>query len=122
MLWVDVLLVLSAMLATHQLLPRLEDRRPGAPSCRAVVLGYWRGRAARILPGYIAANLLTALALGSPESAPREARMARWLNFFNCPKTLWANLCFVQNFLGTQICGRWWGSACRGMSLEGRVT
>jgi len=108
MVWVDVLFVLSACLAAHQLLPRLESQHPTAPSCRQVVLAYWRGRALRILPAYAVANLLAAVALG-PAEVPREVAVARWLHFYHCPRTLWANALLIQNWLGNQACGEWAG-------------
>lgn len=105
MYWVDVLLVLSAMLAAHQLLPLLADPSSGAPSCAAVVVTYWRRRAARLLPGYLLANLLVLLALGPAEGTSEQAAAARWINFYWCPGSLWANLLFAQNWLGTRACG-----------------
>lgn len=105
MLWVDVMLMLSVLLAAYQLLPLMEERRQGAPSCRTVVLRYWRRRAARVLPGYVVANLLALLALGPANGVPREAAVSRWLHFYHCPRTLWANALFLQNWLGPSACG-----------------
>ena len=104
MVWVDVLFVVSAMLAALQLIPRLADCRQAAPSPSLVVLAYWRRRARRIVPAYIVANLLAAVALG-PADVAREAAAARWLHFYHCPRTLWANVLFIQNWLGNQACG-----------------
>lgn len=98
MAWVDVLFVLSALLATLQLLPGLEDRRRGAPSCDAVVLRYWRRRAARVLSAYLATTLLAVVALG-PEEPPKEAMVQRWMHLSACPAAAWANLLFMQNWL-----------------------
>ncbi|KAL4457911.1 hypothetical protein ABPG75_012776 [Micractinium tetrahymenae] len=104
MFWVDVLLILSTMLAAHQLLPRLEDTSSDAPSCAAVVRAYWRRRAARLLPGYLLANLLILLALGPAEGIPEQAAAARWINFYWCPGAAWVNLLFAQNWLGVRAC------------------
>ena len=98
MAWVDVLFVLSALLAALQLLPALEDRRPGAPTCRAVVLRYWRRRAARMLPAYLLTTLLGVVALGPPNPS-KEAVVQRWMHQSACPAGAWANLLFVQNWL-----------------------
>ena len=99
-LGVDALLVLSALLATYQLLPALEgsssdsgSRANGgtrrhskggsgtanggsgggpnpAPSCWQAICCYWRRRAARILPAYAATLALLALALPPRAPAP----------------------------------------------------
>lgn len=98
MAWVDVLFVLSSLLAALQLLPALEDRRRGAPSCRAVVLRYWRRRAARVLPAYLLTTLLSVAALG-PDQPNKEATVQRWMHLSACPTAAWANLLFVQNWL-----------------------
>jgi peptidoglycan/LPS O-acetylase OafA/YrhL len=105
MVWVDVLFVVSSLLAALQLIPLLEERRKGAPSSTQVLLAYWRRRAWRIVPAYAVANLLAAVALGPAEVA-REAAAARWLHFYHCPRTLWVNALFVQNWLGNQACGK----------------
>lgn len=98
MAWVDVLFVLSALLAAMQLLPTLEDRRTRAPSFRAVVLRYWRRRAARILPAYLVTTLLAVVALG-PAEPQKEAVVQRWMHLSACPSAAWANLLFIQNWL-----------------------
>lgn len=104
MVWVDVLLVVSAALAAWQLIPQLEGRYHEPPSCLHLVLRYWRRRARRILPAYLLTNLAAAVALG-PADATREVAAARWMHFHSCPRTVLANLLFVQNFLGTRACG-----------------
>ncbi len=98
MAWVDVLFVLSTLLAAMQLLPTLEDRRTRAPSCRAVVLRYWRRRAARILPAHLVTTLLAVVALG-PAEPQKEAVVQRWMHLSACPSSAWANLLFIQNWL-----------------------
>lgn len=104
--------MLSALLATYQLLPALESgasggaKQPGAPTWR-VVLTYWRKRALRIVPAYAVANLL-ALALFRPTSGevPSLAGQARSLKYSGCPASLWANALFLTNSLSTpETCG-----------------
>lgn len=112
MVWVDVLLLLSAALSAFQLLPQLEDCRRGSPSCGSVVACYWRRRALRILPAYALANVAAAVALG-PADAPREAAAARWIHFYHCPRNVWANFLLIQNFLGNKACGE--HATCAGM-------
>ena len=104
MVWVDVLFVVSALLAALQLIPLLAGRGKAAPSLTQVLLAYWRRRAWRIVPAYAVANLLAAVALG-PAEVTWEAAAARWLHFYHCPRTLWANALFLQNWLGNQACG-----------------
>ena len=119
----DVLVVLSALLATYHLVPALEGScitaadakkrdgdASGGGSCWAVVRAYWRRRAARILPAYAAANLLMLAAFApagrrSGALAPDLARAAH-LCFANCPRGLVHNALLRTNTLSVQeTCG-----------------
>ena len=109
---VDVMFVLSGLLAALHLVPLLEAAaatasKPTLPSSTcALVLAYWGRRARRILPAYAATNLLVATALGPPGLRPHEAAVSRWMVFYHCPANLWANGTFLQNaLLGSQACG-----------------
>jgi hypothetical protein len=104
---VDFFLVLSAALATYQLLPQLEARGAGTapPSCALVVLRYLRQRALRLLPSYAATVMLAILAIG-PAEVPPEVAIARGFSFGQCPTGLWANMAFLSNFKGLGACGK----------------
>lgn len=103
---VDVLLVLNALLAAYQPVPRLHHRSTGAPfvppSCapagdavpRACCPATWRK------------NLLVLRAMGPAGGPlPEQAAAARWINFHSWPGAAWANLLFARNWLGTRACG-----------------
>lgn len=116
-LGVEFFLVATGMLAAYQLLPQLEgastrQASPArAPSPAAVVLRYWRRRAARILPAYVAANLLVLLALGPATGLTVEQTVARAYNYGQCPGGLWRNALFITNLEPTQGCGELGGAA-----------
>jgi hypothetical protein len=96
------------MLAAYQLVPLLEAGSGGGGKCSSgggsspgrVVLSYWRKRALRLLPAYLATNLLFLLAvgpLGSAELSP-EAALARDFSTATCPRGIGRNLLFLTNF------------------------
>lgn len=97
---VDAFLVLTGMLAAYQLLPLLE----GAASCWRAVLGYWRRRALRLVPTYLAANALMALAL--PAARP-DFRLARDFSFGQChiARGFWLNLALLSHQRWAESCG-----------------
>ncbi|KAL4457909.1 hypothetical protein ABPG75_012774 [Micractinium tetrahymenae] len=107
-LGVDFFLITTAMLAAHQLIPQLEGSSahasPHRPSAAAVVLRYWRKRAARLLPAYAAANLLVLVALGPRKGLAPEQAVARDFAFAQCPAGLWRNALFLTNWDFTQGC------------------
>ncbi|KAL4440480.1 hypothetical protein ABPG75_003481 [Micractinium tetrahymenae] len=84
-----------------------EAEGPGpAPSCRRVVLAYWRGRARRILPAFAAINALIAALLPDAERPlPAAAAIGHAFNFDNCPSALWRNALFITNLDFTKACG-----------------
>ncbi len=110
----DVLIVLSALLATYTLVPALEgsglrmagpssDGRDHRSSSWAAAVAYWRRRAARIMPAYAVANLLALAVFGlaqrrSNEHLGPEAQAAALL-YRGCPAGLWHNLAFLSNLL-----------------------
>ena len=110
---VEVFLLLSGLLAAWSLVPALAPSKGGArrpaeeAQGRQVVLAYWRRRAARILPPYLAANALVWLATrgGSPGGQQGSANIVAKMAFSGCPRGLWANLAFVSNVYWTEICG-----------------
>lgn len=109
-LGVEFFLVTTGMLAAYQLVPQLEggtSRQGGraAASPGAVVARYWRKRAARILPAYVAANLLVLLALGPATGLTLEQTVARAYNYGQCPGGLWRNALFLTNQDLTKGCG-----------------
>lgn len=105
------------MLAAYQLLPLLEGAHgsgaakesPAAsarPSCRRVVLSYWRKRALRLLPAYAALNLIIlAGGLGPSADLSPEAMAARYFSHRSCPRGLWWNLAFLTNMGIEDGCG-----------------
>lgn len=97
---VDCFLVLTSLLAAYQLVPALE----GSASGWRVVQQYWRRRALRLLPAYLATNLVLLAALPPASSAP-EAALAHAIFMGNCPAGLWRNLSFLINFNSPQACG-----------------
>lgn len=105
---VDFFLVLTGLLAAYQLVPALESSVSGL----RVVRQYWRRRALRVLPAYLATNLVLLAALPPASPAP-EAALARAIFMGNCPAGLWRNLAFLINFNNAQACGesqRWSGA------------
>jgi peptidoglycan/LPS O-acetylase OafA/YrhL len=96
---VDLFLILTGLLAAYQLVPALER---SADSWRAV-LRYWRRRALRLLPAYLATNLV--LLAAQPATPAPEAALARTIFMGNCPAGLWRNLAFLVNFRNDQACG-----------------
>ena len=109
----DVLIVLSALVATYTLVPALEGSglRMAGPSSGsredgsswAAAVAYWRRRAARIVPAYTVANLIALAVFGldqrrSKEHLGPEAQAAALL-YRGCPAGLWHNLAFLSNSL-----------------------
>ena len=85
----------------------------GGQSCAGVVAGYWRKRAARILPAYLLANLLFLATFLPGQSLPPAAQLAKHLAFAACPKGVGNNLLFLTNagVTATNTCGAWRHSA-----------
>lgn len=117
----DAFLVLTGMLAAYQLLPRLDQSLKGRscnnhvgcgsgslPSHWAVVRGYWRRRAARLLPAYIAANAALLMLRGPTVPPGPEAAVTRAFSMGGCPSGLYANALFSTNLIScTATCGKW---------------
>ena len=107
---VDCFLLLTGLLAAYQLVPAPES---SADSWRAV-LRYWRRRALRLLPSYLATLAVLAALPSSP--AP-EAALAHRIFMGNCPAGLWRNFTLLVNFNSPQSCGkvlnRSWSNGCR---------
>lgn len=98
---VDFFLLLTGLLAAYQLLPALES----SPDSWRVVCRYWRRRALRLLPAYLATNLVLLLGLPAADPARHEAALARSIFMGNCPGGLWRNLAFTSNQDFGQACG-----------------
>lgn len=102
---VDAFLVVGAMLAAYQLLPQLERAAaPGGGGAWRAVRGYWRRRALRLLPCYLAVVFLSAVGAPADLAAP-EARAARGTCHIDCPRGTWLNLALLTHQRWKESCG-----------------
>lgn len=103
---VDIFFILTALLAAWRLVPELESA--GSATQRwAAVRTYWRTRLRRLLPSYVAANVLGLLTAARDHGTtdPDLAACHMIGCWWACPHRLWANFLFINNLLGFNICG-----------------
>lgn len=98
---VDLFLVITGLLAAYQLVPQLECSSRGG---WRVACGYWRRRALRLLPAYLAVLALAPRG-GPADGVPPEAALAHTMFFSQCPAGLWRNLLLVSNWNFLGACG-----------------